>query len=56
MKWPCKYVNSKGVQCTKCAINRIHFSSDHPFDHLDLCDEHTKEYGGYCWAQNILPN
>lgn len=55
-EWQCSYVNSKGVRCTKCAVNRIHFSADHPFDHVDLCDEHLEEYRGYVWTQNLKPN
>lgn len=54
--WKCSHTNSRGVSCTNQAAHRIHFSSEHPFDHIDLCLTHISEYSGFCWTQNLLPN
>ncbi len=51
MKWQCSYYDSKGDRCSADATIRIHFSKDHPFDHMDLCEEHLKFHPGYVWSQ-----
>lgn len=53
MKWQCSYYNSKGIRCEKEATLRIHFSKDHPFDHMDLCEEHKQYHPGYVWSQDL---
>ena len=50
-KWQCQYHDSKGVRCTEPAVQRIHFAKDHPFDFMDLCEEHLKFHPGYIWKQ-----
>lgn len=52
--WPrfmCGYTDSKGVHCTCVASKRIHFSTDHPFDHMDLCASHLEEYKTWVWCE-----
>lgn len=40
----CMYINSKGKQCEQAALVRLYISADHPFDFVDTCAEHRKEY------------
>jgi hypothetical protein len=54
--WPqfkCRYVDSHGTECNVIAAKRIHFSTDHPFDHMDLCNQHLIEYQNWVWAQPL---
>lgn len=51
--WQCQFVNSRGEQCSSPAIFRFQFSLDHPFDHVDVCAEHEKEYPYYVWFQRL---
>lgn len=44
MKWQCAYRSSRGIRCLAKATFRVFFAKDHPFDHIDLCEEHKKEY------------
>lgn len=53
MKWQCEYHDSKGGRCDKPATIRIHFAKDHPFDKMDLCEDHFDIHPGYVWFQNI---
>ena len=53
MRWQCTFVNSKGIRCENVALQRIHFASEHPFDHIDACAEHLEEYQRYCWVEDL---
>lgn len=53
MKCQCSYHNSKGIRCEKEGTVRIHFAKDHPFDHMDLCEEHLEFHQGYLWSQQL---
>jgi hypothetical protein len=53
MCWQCTYVDSKGRRCEAEALHRLHFSNDHPFDHVDVCDGHLKDYSNYTKKENI---
>lgn len=50
MNWQCSYVNGDGNRCKKTAIMRLHFSYLHPFDYIDVCEDHWKGYS-WKWAQ-----
>lgn len=52
-RWQCEYVNSKGVRCSEEALHRIHYSLDHPFDHMDVCKEHLGFYRHYCVVEDL---
>jgi len=49
----CQFINSKGVICDKAAVARLHFGVDHPFDFVDVCEVHKKEYRYYTWYQSL---
>jgi len=54
--WPqfqCSYVDSHGTKCQTVAAKRIHFSTDNPFDHMDLCEKHQLEYQNWVWCQPL---
>lgn len=54
--WPqftCSYTDSRGNKCGCVAAKRIHFSADHPFDHMDLCIPHLTEYQNWVWCQPL---
>jgi len=51
MRWQCQYVDSKGIRCKEEAFYRLHFAEDHPFEHVDVCKKHEKEYRFYKWIQ-----
>jgi hypothetical protein len=53
MKWQCTYHNSHGVRCENEALHRIHFSSEHPFNHVDVCALHYEEYQIFCWVEDL---
>ena len=53
MRWQCSFTDSTGSRCENEAIHRLHFSSQHPFDHVDVCLEHFEEYKRYCWVQDL---
>lgn len=53
MRWQCQFHNSKGIRCAKEASHRVHFSKDHPFDHMDVCDEHLEIHQGYVWKEEF---
>jgi hypothetical protein len=56
MKWQCKFYDKDGRRCESEAVARLHFSPDHPFDHIDVCEEHKKEYPTWAWMQLDLQN
>lgn len=39
MRWQCQYVDSRGKRCEQEALHRLHFSLEHPFDHVDVESE-----------------
>jgi hypothetical protein len=53
MKWICSYRDKYGKMCGRQAVWRLHFSPDHPFDHLDVCHEHSMSYQHVSWLQDI---
>lgn len=53
--WPCQYVNAKGEPCGSEAFFRYHFAPDHPFDHMDVCMEHSNEIKYCAWFQLLHP-
>lgn len=53
IRWMCQFINSKGVICDKAAVARLHFGVDHPFDFVDVCEVHKKEYRYYTWYQSL---
>lgn len=53
MKWNCDYCDSKGRRCEAQATQRLQFSLDHPFDYVQVCDAHAKEYKFVAWVQNL---
>jgi len=53
MKWQCSYTDVNGIRCENEALQRIHFSSEHPFNHVDVCSEHFEEYKRCCWIQDL---
>lgn len=50
-EWKCQYVDAKGASCENEALFRLHFSPEHPFDHVDVCMLHSEEYKYYAWFQ-----
>ena len=56
VKWVCQYHNPKGLQCREPAFIRLIFSSEHPFDHMDLCGVHQEDYPVYKSFQYIMNN
>jgi hypothetical protein len=57
MTWPqfyCSYVDSHGCCCNQVAAKRIHFSTEHPFDHMDLCLTHLEEYKTWVWCEVLV--
>jgi len=50
-QWLCQKVDADGNRCAKTAVHRLHFSKDHPFDFLDVCETHLDEYTDYLWVQ-----
>jgi hypothetical protein len=51
MRWQCEYRDAKGRRCVNEAICRLQFSMDHPFDFVDTCADHVKEYRHVAWIQ-----
>lgn len=51
--WQCRFVDAKGVRCPAQAVRRIHFATEHPFDHTDVCPEHLEEYKFFCWYEPL---
>lgn len=51
----CQYTDSRGEQCTSIALYRVHYSTDHPFTHMDFCEQHLQvPYPrGIAWIQNL---
>jgi len=47
MRWQCTFINSKGVRCEKEAIYRLQYGHDHPFEFVDTCEEHKKEFKNF---------
>lgn len=43
----CSYCDEFGIRCLAQAKWRIIFSKEHPFDFMNVCEEHLKEYGYY---------
>ena len=56
MKWRCSYCDPKGDRCEAEALFRLHFSTEHPFDHVDVCAEHLDEYEGFCRLEDLHGN
>ena len=52
-RWQCQYHSSKGVRCPERAVLRLQFSLSHPFDHMDVCHEHLKEYANVAWSHEL---
>jgi hypothetical protein len=53
MRWQCSYHDNKGKRCENEALHRLHFSTEHPFDHVDVCQKHFEEYPRFCWVQEL---
>lgn len=51
--WQCSKVDSNGVRCPVNAVCRLHFSIEHPFDFIDVCEAHYNEYTDWLWEQAI---
>lgn len=51
MRWQCSFISISGVRCESAASFRLHFSASHPFEHVDVCPFHVKEYGHFMWIQ-----
>jgi hypothetical protein len=52
-EWICQRVNSDGERCQSRAVHRLQFSQEHPFDFIDVCEEHLGEYTDYLWEQYL---
>lgn len=51
--WQCQYKDTNGVQCANVATKRLQYSSSHPFDHMDVCAQHLKEFSYYRYSESI---
>jgi hypothetical protein len=54
MRWQCSFVDKTGKRCENEALHRLHFASEHPFNHVDICDKHFEEYSEYSWVQDLF--
>lgn len=53
-KWQCEERHSDGTRCPNRALHRIHFDTQHPFNHTDLCDPCLELYKSYLWYQPLV--
>jgi hypothetical protein len=56
VRWRCTYTDSTGSRCENEATHRLQFSKEHPFDHVDVCEEHREEYKNYVEVQSLTAN
>lgn len=54
-KFQCTYVDSKGRRCEAEALQRLNFTKEHPFDGVNVCEDHAKEYDNVVWIQYWSP-
>lgn len=53
MRWQCEYVDGMGHRCEAEALYRLHFSTNHPFDHVDVCGMHVDFYRHFADIQDL---
>jgi len=54
MRWQCDYIDLKCRRCVASFSQRLYFSADHTFDHVDTCDVHFEEYQKFSWIQDLM--